>query len=88
MNKYYIIESTKKNKNGHVSHLMVDSGDGILYEISIKTGKRLNNNLGYWSLEDLINICNYKLVDLKDATFVGGWRRDFLDLLEEKGLIK
>ena len=89
MNKYYIIESTKKNKNGHVSHLMVEKEDKILYEVSLQTGKILNNyQFGYWTLEELLNIWGYKLVDLNHATFVGSWRRSFLDYLEEKGLIK
>lgn len=86
--KYYIIESTRKNKNGHVSHLMVEKEDGILYEVSLQSGKVLNNSqFGYWKLEDYLNIWDYKLVDLKDATFVGSYRRPFLDYLEEKGLI-
>lgn len=89
MNKYYIIESTKKNKNGHVSHLMKEDENGILYEVSLQTGRILNNyQFGYWKLEDYLNIWGYKLVSLRDATFVGSWRRPFLDYLEENGLIK
>ena len=87
MNKYYIIESTKKNKNGHISHLMLEDSDGILIELSPKTGTPLKMEHSYWTLKEYIND-GWKLVDLKNATFVGGWRFRFLDYLEEKGLIK
>lgn len=86
MKKYYIIESMKENKNGHVSHLMVEGEDKILYEVSPKTGKILRKQ-DYWKLEDYLNVWNYKLVELKDATFTGGWKFMFLDYLEENNLI-
>lgn len=35
MKRFYIMESTKANKNGHVSHLFVLKADGVLYEISL-----------------------------------------------------
>lgn len=87
MKKYYIIQSTKTNKNGHVSHLMVEKEDGVLYELSPKTGKELSRQ-DFWRLEDYINIWNYKEVELKDAIFTGGYSFPFIDYLEEKGLIK
>lgn len=87
MKKYYIIQSTKPNKSGHVSHLMVEKEDGVLYELSPKTGKELSRQ-DFWRLEDYINIWGYKEVELKNAIFTGGWRYRFLDYLEEKGLIK
>lgn len=87
MNKYYIIESIKKNKNGHISHLMKEDNDGKLIEISPKTGREIQNWHCYWSLEEYLEN-GWKLVDLKHATFVGGFIFRFLDYLEEKGLIK
>lgn len=86
MKKYYIIESMKARKSGHVSHLMVEGNDGVLYEISPKTGKLLAKQ-DYWKLEDYLNIWNYKIVEKKDATFTGALYFPFVDYLEEKGLI-
>lgn len=83
---YYIIESEKKNKNGHVSHLMRKDLDGTLFEVSVKTGKEIRNWHCYWTLEEYLKN-GWKLVDPKDAVFTGGWRRPFLDYLIENELV-
>lgn len=88
MKKYYIIESTKANKNGHVSHLVKvkNPGDWI-EEVSIQTGRVLRKNYFCGTLEQYLE-WGYKIVDAKDATFTGGWRRSFLDYLMENNLIE
>jgi hypothetical protein len=87
MKKYYIIQSTKTNKNGHVSHLMVEKEDGVLYELSPKTGRELQSWHCYWTLEEYLEN-EWEVVELRKAIFTGGWRFPFIDYLEEKGLIK
>jgi hypothetical protein len=86
MKKYYIIESTKPNKNGHVSHIMVERSDGCLYELSPKTGKMLSKQ-NYLKLDDYINVWGYKLVDVKNATFTGALYFPFIDYLKDNNLI-
>lgn len=86
MSKYYIIESTKENKNGHISHLMIEDVDKVLIEISPRTGRIIKIDR-YWTIKKYLEN-NWKIVDLNNSHFVGSWRFRFLDLLEEKGLIK
>lgn len=86
MKRFYIIESMKKNKNGHVSHLMVEKEDGVLYEVSPRTGKLLSKQ-DYWRLEDYLKIWNYKVVNSKEAMFTGALFFPFFDYLKENNLI-
>lgn len=84
--RFIVMQSTKPNKNGHVPHLVFFDSEGYAYEISPKTGKKLRyGELG--TLDFVIDVRKWEIIDPKDARFVGGWDFPFFEYLKEKNLI-
>ena len=81
MKRFYIMESTKANKNGHVSHLFVLKADGVLYEISPLTGKEFRHQ-DYHTLKDM-EYWGWKIVKPEDAQFVGACYFPFFDYIKD-----
>lgn len=85
MKKFYIIQSTKKNKNGHVSHLMVVDAEGELCEISPRTGKKIHSDFCPMKPEELER-WGYEIINPRKAMFTGAMFYPFFDYLVENYL--
>ncbi len=80
--KFIFVESNKKNKNGHVSHLLKWAG-GYYKEISLSTGRDLRYGL-YFDDEDMIERYGYKILDVKkDRVTLVGYNTRFADRVIE-----
>jgi hypothetical protein len=63
MNEFLFIESTKKNRNGHVSHLLKLNKNNYYEEVSLATGKGLRYGLYFDNIEQIIDY-EYKILDV------------------------
>lgn len=85
---YVFVESTKPNKNGHITRILKVERDGSLVEVSNATGKKLRYGLYFDNIESL-NYWDYKILDVKKErpTLVGYGRKfaeDLYDYMSER----